>query len=128
MTTVIESDVIAGVYVVDPVVHSDDRGVFIETYRREWFRQGREMVQGTEATASSGRRSASTTTYTRPTTGACPRTRVVLHDLRQGSPTDGATLALDLGKREDGSHDHRGIFILPGVAHGFAAITDMTTA
>ena len=26
----------------------------------------------------------------------------------------------------DGTHDHRGVFIPPGVAHGFAALTDMT--
>ncbi len=55
--------------------------------------------------------------------GSC---RVVLHDLRAGSPTDGATLAVDLGARDDGTHDHRGVFIPPGVAHGFAALTDMT--
>ena len=52
--------------------------------------------------------------------------RVVLHDLRVGSPTDGATLALDLGARADGTHDHRGVYIPPGVAHGFASLTDMT--
>jgi dTDP-4-dehydrorhamnose 3,5-epimerase len=50
----------------------------------------------------------------------------VLHDLRDGSPTDGATLTLDLGARDDGDHDHRGVFIPPGVAHGFASLTDMT--
>jgi dTDP-4-dehydrorhamnose 3,5-epimerase len=50
----------------------------------------------------------------------------VLHDLRAGSPTDTATLTIDLGTRVDGSHDHRGVFIPPGVAHGFAALTDMT--
>ena len=50
----------------------------------------------------------------------------MLHDLRDGSPTDGATLTIDLGARDDGSHDHRGVFIPPGVAHGFAALTDMT--
>ena len=54
------------------------------------------------------------------------RARVVLHDLRDGSPTDGATLTIDLGERPDGTHDHRGVFIPPGVAHGFAALTDMT--
>ena len=32
----------------------------------------------------------------------------------------------DLGARADGTHDHRGVFIPPGVAHGFAALTDMT--
>ena len=54
------------------------------------------------------------------------RARVVLHDLREGSPTDGATLTIDLGSRADGTHDHRGVFIPPGVAHGFASLTDMT--
>jgi len=46
---------------------------------------------------------------------------VVLHDLREGSPTDGATLCLEMGD-EDG----RGVFIAPGVAHGFSALTDLT--
>ena len=45
--------------------------------------------------------------------------RVVLHDLREGGPTDGATLELDLS-----GDNHMGVFIPPGVAHGFAAITD----
>ena len=48
------------------------------------------------------------------------RARVVLHDLRTGSPTDGATLAIDL----DGAFD-RGVFIPPGVAHGFASLSDL---
>ncbi|MEY3339773.1 MAG: hypothetical protein RL575_866, partial [Actinomycetota bacterium] len=46
--------------------------------------------------------------------------------LRVGSPTDGATQVIDIGARADGTHDHRGIFIPPGVAHGFASLTDMT--
>jgi dTDP-4-dehydrorhamnose 3,5-epimerase len=33
---------------------------------------------------------------------------------------------IDLGARKDGTHDHRGVFIPPGVAHGFASLTDMT--
>ena len=47
--------------------------------------------------------------------------RVVLHDLRQGAPTDGATALLDLGEQSS-----LGVFIPPGVAHGFAALADMT--
>ena len=68
------------------------------------------------------RLSASTTTSTRPTTGTCCRgtARVVLHDLRVGSPTEGATMSLDLEGTED-----RGLFIPPGVAHGFASLTDV---
>ena len=47
--------------------------------------------------------------------------QVVLHDLREGGPTDGATLSLELS-----GDNHVGVFIPPGVAHGFAAVTDMT--
>src|SRR5262249_16948257 len=52
--------------------------------------------------------------------------RVVLHDLRVGSPTDGATEVIDLGEQPDGTHNHAGVFIPPGVGHGFGALTDMT--
>ena len=52
--------------------------------------------------------------------------RVVLHDLRIGSATDGATQTFDLGEQPDGSFSHRALFIPPGVAHGFAALSDMT--
>ena len=54
--------------------------------------------------------------------GAC---LVILHDIRGGSPTYGNTYTTRLGWSGD-THDHRGIFIPPGVAHGFYAITDMT--
>jgi dTDP-4-dehydrorhamnose 3,5-epimerase len=128
MAEVTESDVIAGVYVVEPRVFADDRGLFVETYRREWFPLGREMIQNNRAD-----RQASTVVglhyhlhqadYWYVPEG---RARVVLHDLREGSPTDGHTLNLDLGRDADGSHRHRGVFIPPGVAHGFAAVTDMT--
>jgi dTDP-4-dehydrorhamnose 3,5-epimerase len=47
--------------------------------------------------------------------------RVILHDLRQGSPTEGATEVLEISQR-----DCRGVFIPPGVAHGFASLTDLT--
>ena len=48
MAEIIASDVIDGVYVVEPTIHGDERGIFIETYRREWFPQGREMIQEVE--------------------------------------------------------------------------------
>jgi dTDP-4-dehydrorhamnose 3,5-epimerase len=52
--------------------------------------------------------------------------RVVLHDLRQGSPTEGATICTNLGTRDDGTHNHGGVYIPPGVAHGFSALSDLT--
>jgi dTDP-4-dehydrorhamnose 3,5-epimerase len=48
---------------------------------------------------------------------------VVLHDLRESSPTDGATLCLDVD-----ADNALGVFIPPGVAHGFATLTDLTIA
>jgi dTDP-4-dehydrorhamnose 3,5-epimerase len=49
------------------------------------------------------------------------RIRVGLADLRSASPTYGASAVIEIG---DG-HD-LGVFIPPGVAHGFYALTDAT--
>jgi len=128
MPTVSESDTIAGVVLVDPDVHGDDRGYFVETYRRAWFPHGREMVQGNRGDRQAGAVVGLHSPLHPADYWYVPRgtARVILHDLREGSPTDGATLTLDLGERTDGSFNHRGVFIPPGVAHGFAALTDMT--
>jgi dTDP-4-dehydrorhamnose 3,5-epimerase len=128
MANVTESDVIAGVYLVEPTLHGDERGVFVETYRREWFPQGREMIQGNRADRQAGcivglHYHLHQADYWYVPFG---RARVVLHDLRVGSPTDAATLSLDLGEEADGTNQHRGVFIPPGVAHGFASLTNMT--
>jgi dTDP-4-dehydrorhamnose 3,5-epimerase len=122
------SDVIAGVVIATPTVFRDERGLFVETYRREWFPNGREMVQGNRGDRLAGavvglHYHLHQADYWYVPVGLA---RVVLHDLRVGSPTDGATLTLDLGVAPDGTTDHRGVFIPPGVAHGFAALTDMT--
>ena len=50
--------------------------------------------------------------------------QVVLHDLRQDSPTQGATQNFKLGTSNNS--EQKGVYIPPGVAHGFAAITDIT--
>lgn len=128
MATVIESDTIVGVHVVEPRRFGDERGVFVETYRREWFPLGREMVQANRSDRRQGcvvglHYHLHQADYWYVPSG---RARVVLHDLREGSPTDGNTLVLDLGEEADGTNRHRGVFIPPGVAHGFAALTDMT--
>src|SRR3954467_594495 len=127
MPTINESDVIDGVYIVEPSIHGDQRGLFIETYRREWFPNGREMIQGNRGNRQAGaivglHYHLHQADYWYVPVGSA---RVVLHDLREGGPTDGATLTIDLGERPDGTFDHRGVFIPPGVAHGFAALSDM---
>ena len=122
MPKVVESEKISGVFVVTPEIHGDQRGLFIETYRREWFPQGREMIQGNRANRQAGalvglHYHLHQSDYWYVPFGVA---RVVLHDLRSGGPTDGATLCLDLS-----GDNHAGVYIPPGVAHGFAALTDM---
>jgi len=116
------SEGIADVVVVTPEVHGDERGRFVETYRRSWFPLGREMVQANRSNKQSGavvglHYHLHQADYWYVLSG---RARVVLHDLRLGSPTEGATMSVDLIGSED-----RGLFIPPGVAHGFASITDV---
>lgn len=128
MALIQPSDEIAGVYVVSPDVHGDERGRFVETYRRAWFPNGREMIQGNRADRRAGsvvglHYHLHQADYWYVPAG---RARVVLHDLRVGSPSDGATLAIDIGGDGGADHDHRGVYIPPGVAHGFSAVTDMT--
>ena len=52
--TIRESESIKDVLIVEPDRHGDERGVFIETYRRSWFPLGREMVQGNRADRAAG--------------------------------------------------------------------------
>lgn len=124
MPEITPSKEIAGVIVVKPDVHGDNRGRFVETFRQEWLPdEAPPMVQGNRADRKEGalvglhyHRFQADFWYV-PT----GRAMVVLHDLRGSSGTDGATLILEIGE-----HDHRGVYIPPGVAHGFYALTDMT--
>jgi len=127
MAEVTESDLIAGVVLVRPDVFGDDRGVFVQTYRREWFPDGREMIQSNRSDRRKGcvvglHYHLHQADYWYIVSGTA---RVVLHDLRLGSPTHGATFVLDLGDQPDGAFRHDGVYIPPGVAHGFAALSDV---
>jgi dTDP-4-dehydrorhamnose 3,5-epimerase len=110
------------VLLVEPEVHGDDRGRFVETYRRSWFPLGREMIQANRSEKRQGavvglHYHLHQADYWYVLRG---RVRVVLHDLRVGSATEGVTWSVDLEGAED-----RGLFIPPGVAHGFAALSDV---
>ncbi len=122
MPELIPSATIDDVVLVRPDVHGDQRGRFVETYRRSWFPNGREMVQGNRSEKQAGalvglhyhRHQADYWYLLRG------RARVVLHDLRVDSKTDGATEVIELDEDVD-----QGIYIPPGVAHGFAALSDI---
>ncbi len=122
MAEITASKAIENVVIVKPDVHGDERGRFVETYRRSWFPDGREMLQGNRAERSAGclvglHYHLKQADYWYLLRG---HARVVLHDLRIGSPTEGATMTYDLDEDTD-----TGIYIPPGVAHGFSSLTDM---
>jgi dTDP-4-dehydrorhamnose 3,5-epimerase len=128
MATITASDRIAGVVHVELQTFGDDRGTFVETYRREWIAGAREMIQANRGDRKAGcvvglHYHLHQADYWYVPFGRC---RAVLHDLRIGSPTDGATEVVDLGEQADGSFVQRGLYIPPGVAHGFASLSDMT--
>jgi dTDP-4-dehydrorhamnose 3,5-epimerase len=116
------SEAIDGVFVVEPSLHGDQRGLFIETYRREWFPNGREMIQGNRSNKQAGALVGLHYHMHQADYWYCPvgTIRVVLHDLREGGPTDGVTECFDIR-----GENHLGVFIPPGVALGFAAHTDV---
>ena len=123
MPKITESELIQGVYTVEPEGHGDSRGLFFETYRREWFPLGREMIQGNRSDKAAGAVVGLHYHLHQADYWLCPvgTARVVLHDLREGSPTDGNTEVFEVSR-----DNCRGVFIPPGVAHGFASLTDLT--
>jgi len=114
---------IDGVVMIDLVRHPDPRGSFTEDYRRAWIPGSREMVQGnisfSKANVLRGmhfhREQADWWTFY---TGSAV---VGLFDLRSGSPTErtGKTV------RFDTMRGLRGLYVPPGVAHGFYAMQDV---
>ncbi|MFV0317025.1 MAG: dTDP-4-dehydrorhamnose 3,5-epimerase family protein [Microthrixaceae bacterium] len=127
MAEITESELIKGVYVVRPRVFGDERGYFVETYRREWIPSGREMIQGNRGNRVAGCLVGLHYHLHQADYWYVPfgHARVVLHDLRRGSETDGNTQMIDLGEVDGGDNEHLGVYIPPGVAHGFSSITDM---
>ncbi len=126
MAEVTASSLIDGVVHVSPVVHLDSRGLFVESFRQEWVPGSPSMVQANRADRVTGsivglHYHLNQADYWYVSSGLV---RVVLHDLRAGSPTEGAPACFDLGGSRTTAHE--GVYIPPGVAHGFAAMTDAT--
>lgn len=104
--------------------HADVRGSFTEVFRPAWLPDGFEVAQANLSRSRAGvvrgmhyhREQADFWCF------VAGRAFVVLADLRRAAggaaPVATATVEVDAGDRL------RGILIPPGVAHGFAAITD----
>ncbi len=115
---------IAGVCQLDLQAFGDDRGRFAEMFRDEWFPErawGKVQVNRSHSAANILRGlhfHHLQADYCHPLAGTI---RVGLFDLRPTSPTHGMAESLDIS-----GQDFTGLFIPPGVAHGFYSVTDVT--
>jgi dTDP-4-dehydrorhamnose 3,5-epimerase len=132
MAEVKESATIRGVYHVSWTAHGDTRGRFAETYRREWFPTGREMVQGNRSESIGNVLRGMHYHFNQADYWIALKGRVfvALFDARKGSPTEGKTECFEMGEVLPGGADDagrsrdRGVYIPPGVAHGFLTLSD----
>ncbi len=123
MPKVVRSSEIDGVVIVELDVHTDGRGSFVEPWRREWFPGRPDMVQANHSEKLAGslvglHYHLTQADYWYVVSGLA---KVVLHDLRAGSGTRDTTMTFELAETE-----RRGVYIPPGVAHGFATRTPFT--
>jgi dTDP-4-dehydrorhamnose 3,5-epimerase len=113
-----------GVRRFDLVTHADERGAFSETFRRSWLPEAvTPMVQSNFSHSREGvirgmHFHRSQADFWVVLEG---RAFIALLDLRAGSPTEGSVETLTI----DTTEARRGIYIPPGVAHGFYAVTDV---
>jgi len=120
---------LAGVVVIEPVIHGDERGFFTETYRQEWHAEA-GIPPETEFIQENHSRSVRGVVrgmhfHIGPGVAKlvrCARGRIldVAVDLRRGSPTHGQWEGVEL---DDVSL--RELYVPVGFAHGFCVLSDV---
>lgn len=120
-TNRVEAGAMAGVQVVELKLFPDSRGDFRETYRESWFPGRRPMVQGNGSRSQAGVLRGLHFHRKQADYWYVPFGRVLaaLADLRVGSATQGKVALLEMGEGQE-----RGLYIPPGVAHGYYALSD----
>ncbi len=114
---------IDGAVLVSLSANIDERGSFLETYRQEWFEGKPPMLQSNRSDKVANcivglHFHLKQADYWYVVNGIA---RVVLYDLRVGSPTQGSKWIKDIS-----SDDALGVYVPPGVGHGFASLTNLT--
>ena len=120
---------ISDVIIIDPLVHGDDRGYFVETFRQDLFEEAVgyqvNFIQDNESKSTKGVLRG--LHYQIPPFSQSKLVRVlegkvldVAVDIRKNSPTFGQHIAIELS-----SENMRQIFIPQGFAHGFAVLSEI---
>jgi dTDP-4-dehydrorhamnose 3,5-epimerase len=120
---------LGGLVALEPAVHGDERGFFVESYREEWHAQlgippRERFVQDNQSRSSRGvlrgmhfQVGAGVAKLVR-----CARGRIldVAVDLRVGSPTYGQWDAVELDEES-----MRALYLPAGFAHGFCVLSEI---
>lgn len=114
-----------GPILVEPTVHGDDRGFFVETYRREAFQRVGIDVEFVQHNHSRSSRGILRGMHFQPGLAKhvrCARGRIldVVVDIRRSSPCFGQWEAFTL---DDANHQQ--LFVPAGFAHGFCVLSEV---
>lgn len=116
-----------GVIIVEPDVHRDDRGFFLETYHAGKYEEAGialPFVQDNHSRSVKGTLRGLHAQWRRPQ-GKLVRVLEgaifdVAADMRVGSPTHGEWVAVELS-----SDNFKQIYVPPGFLHGFVVVSDV---
>jgi len=118
---------IKGVWIIEPKVHSDARGYFMESFKQSEFDKhiGKiKFIQDNESKSSFGVLCG--LHYQLPPFAQSKLVRAIMGtvldvavDIRKGSPTFGQHVAVELS-----AENKRQLFVPQGMAHGFAVLSD----
>ncbi len=117
---------ISGVVLVEPDVHRDARGFFLESYHAQKYRDAGIDVNFVQDNHSLSRRDTLRGLHMQVRHPQAKLVRVlhgqiwdVAADVRRGSPTFGQHFGAELS-----AENHRQLYIAPGFAHGFVVTSD----
>ena len=121
---------IEDVIIIDPVVHGDERGYFVETFRQDKLEAflGFKVDFCQDNESKSGKGVLRGLHYQLPPAAQTKLVRVikgrvldVAVDIRKGSPTFGEYVAVELSEE-----NKRQLFVPRGFAHGFVVLEEDT--
>ena len=122
---------ISDVVLIEPIVHGDNRGYFVETFRQDLFEEAVgyqiNFIQDNESKSTKGVLRG--LHYQLPPYTQAKLVRIiegsvldVAVDIRKSSPTFGQHVAVELT-----AENKRQLFVPHGFAHGFVVLSDSAT-
>jgi dTDP-4-dehydrorhamnose 3,5-epimerase len=114
-----------GPVLIEPVVHGDSRGFFLETYRRRELAELGVHDEFVQDNHSRSRRGVLRGMHAQPGQAKlvrCPRGAIldVVVDIRPGSPSFGSWESVELDDEA-----HRQLYVPDGFAHGFCVLSEV---